>query len=254
MSSPKPVPAVEKTIRILQTLSYASSAGLGVSEIAFQLGYSKGTVYSILNTLLNDHIVEKNLTTSRYSIGLGLTQIAESYDKRSLLISAFMELGRSISDQCGENINLSFLRDGYNYVAASIPAAQRQVLRVDLPAGTRIPAIASSSGKILLSSLPDHEIRDIYEEQYYPYTRATIATADEFIETIRCVRKRGYAVNDAEYGTGVYSVSAPVYDSRQQIIAAINIVVPEARLTPKAKRDYLALVIEQARQLSRLIA
>lgn len=47
---------------------------------------------------------------------------------------------------------------------------------------------------------------------------------------IRRIRERGYATVDEEFEAGVVGVSAPVYDFRRQIIAAINISAPKARL------------------------
>lgn len=253
MTEFKAVPAVEKTVRILQILAGASSRGMGVSDISAALSYSKGTVYSILQTLLVNHIVEKNLSTNKYSLGLGLIQLAESYNHRSLLISCFMEIGQEMSAHCKENINLSYLRNGYNCSIASIPSVNQHILRVELPVGELIPAISSSSGKVLLSSMADSEIRRIFENQYYPYTESTISSADEFIEIIHQVRENGYAVNNAEYGPGVCSVSAPVFDSSRSIIAAMNIVIPQVRFTPEVRSELIALVIENARRLSRMI-
>lgn len=78
-------------------------------------------------------------------------------------------------------------------------SAQDISLRVDLPVGSKIPAIASSAGKVLISRLSDLEIAKIYDSPQTKVDGGNLQSKDDFIFEIHSVREQGYAVNDGEY-------------------------------------------------------
>ena len=111
------------------------------------------------------------------------------------------------------------------HVIETVPA-QDISLRVDLPVGSKIPAIASSAGKVLISQLSDLEIAKIYDSPQTKVDGGDLQSKDDFIFKTHSVREQGYAINDGEYESGISSAGAPIYNSAGKIIAAINIVLP----------------------------
>ena len=242
------VPAIEKAMRIIELLANSSSY-LGVSKIASELNLNKGTVFSILKTLVHYHLVEKNLVSGKYMLGGGFTHYAEKYQHNLEDTSDFIAVASILKQSCSENINFSVLKGAYNCVIASIPSEDHS-LRVDMPIGTMIPVIASSAGKMLVSQMDVKTLEEIYDNQYSRYTSRTIANKPAFLEEVRLARQQGYAINNAEYEPGICSIGAPVFNSKGVVVAAINIVIPEIRFTPETKAKILALVTNSAKELS----
>lgn len=135
------------------------------------------------------------------------------------------------------------------HVIETVPA-QDISLRVDLPVGSKIPAIASSSGKVLISQLSDLEIAKIYDSLQTKVDGGNLQSKDDFIFEIHSVREQGYAVNDGEYESGVSSAGAPIYNSAGKIIAAINIVLPSFRFVGENRIKIIRLVMAGAAELS----
>lgn len=84
------------------------------------------------------------------------------------------------------------------HVIETVPA-QDISLRVDLPVGSKIPAIASGAGKVLISRLSDLEIAKIYDFLQTKVDGGNLQSKDDFIFEIHSAREQGYAVNDGEY-------------------------------------------------------
>jgi DNA-binding IclR family transcriptional regulator len=119
--------------------------------------------------------------------------------------------------------------------------------------GVSTAAWRTSSGRVLVSGWGDDELAEWYEEHgsdepivHSPARTplggsiaqppapppGTLLVTDlaSLLAEIGRIRERGYATVDEEFEAGVVGVSAPVYDFRRQIIAAINISAPKARL------------------------
>lgn len=135
------------------------------------------------------------------------------------------------------------------HVIETVPA-QDISLRVDLPVGSKIPAIASSADKVLISRLSDLEIAKIYDSLQTKVDGGNLQSKDDFIFEIHSVREQGYAVNDGEYKSGVSSAGAPIYNSAGKIIAAINIVLPSFRFVGENRIKIIRLVMAGTAELS----
>jgi DNA-binding IclR family transcriptional regulator len=60
--------------------------------------------------------------------------------------------------------------------------------------------------------------------------RRVVTDFHTFLTEIRRIRSHGYATVNEEFERGVVGVSAPVYDFRRSIIAAVNVSAPKTRL------------------------
>lgn len=60
---------------------------IGISELAKRLGVAKSTAHRIATTLVNDCMLEQNARNKKYSLGLGLFELA-SRVRRKLNVNA----------------------------------------------------------------------------------------------------------------------------------------------------------------------
>nr|WP_255455508.1 IclR family transcriptional regulator C-terminal domain-containing protein [Cryobacterium mannosilyticum] len=70
-----------------------------------------------------------------------------------------------------------------------------------------------------------------------------------FLAEMIKIRAHGYATVDEEFEKGLVGVSAPVFDFRQNIVAAINVSGPKPRLGAHLE-EVGALTARIARELS----
>jgi IclR family transcriptional regulator, acetate operon repressor len=95
--------------------------------------------------------------------------------------------------------------------------------------GLAVPLHCSALGKVLLAygaaELPPGRLR--------PRTPKTITSRADLHAELAQVRKRGYAVTDAELEPGLVAVAAPVFAGGPVAVAAISVSGPSARLTAR---------------------
>lgn len=123
-----------------------------------------------------------------------------------------------LSDDLGESTSVSILDgDEIVYVAR---AAQSKVMSISLAPGSRLPAHCTSMGRVMLAALPVDQVAEIALEARTPHT---IVTRDAFVAELAQAREQGYAVIDQEVEIGLISIAVPLYDSRNQVVAAMNV-------------------------------
>jgi DNA-binding IclR family transcriptional regulator len=123
---------------------------------------------------------------------------------------------------------------------------------VYLPVGTRIPCIATASGRALWAHLPpaelDRKLRALARIKHTPRTTTDTALLRALIDE---ARRDHYAYADEEFYSGDVNVAATVLDDQGEPIAALNISVPKPQWSlERARAELGPLAIRAARAIS----
>jgi DNA-binding IclR family transcriptional regulator len=96
---------------------------------------------------------------------------------------------------------------------------------------------------VLLAGLPDEELERLTAEGTFEQrTERSISEADALRAEIEQVRAQGWAWDDEEYISGAGCVAAPVHDHEGQVIAALTVSGPAARI--RKKFDHLVAQVK----------
>ena len=107
-----------------------------------------------------------------------------------------------------------------------------RIMSVDLGVGSRLPAFCTSMGRVLLAHLPEEELDSYFAEAPLTrYTDRTIVDAHKLRETLRLVRRSGYAVVDQELELGLLSMAVPIRTPAGNVAAAVNIGTQAQRIS-----------------------
>ena len=148
--------------------------------------------------------------------------------------------------------------DGYEAITIARSAAHQQTDRVNpygLHLGNRLPAHATSAGKILLAYLEVDEHKKWLEK--YPLKRLTKFSCtdnDAFLKILEEIKEQDWCYSSEEHELGVHALAVPIYGPKGNVVAALNIVSP----TTKTTKEYLVqqimpLLLETARELRNVI-
>jgi IclR family pca regulon transcriptional regulator len=108
----------------------------------------------------------------------------------------------------------------------------RRIMSITLGVGTRLPAHATSMGRVLLAGLPSQELDDFLSDAtLQAFTDRTITDPDELRATVAKVRDQGWALVDQELEVGLRSVAAPIKSGNGQTIAALNVSASVPRVS-----------------------
>jgi DNA-binding IclR family transcriptional regulator len=147
----------------------------------------------------------------------------------------------SLREATGESVQMGVL-DQLDVVYVERLEGPRTV-RMFHRAGHRLPAHATSTGKVLLAHLPP-EVLHARLTDWHParLTPHTLTDRGVLLDQLRCVAERGWAQNVEEGALGAVSVAAPVRDAIGCVIAAISVVGPVSRARQTLPRHRAAVI------------
>jgi IclR family transcriptional regulator, KDG regulon repressor len=249
--SGKPVYSIQVLDRVAHILSCfrLERPELRVAEIADATGLHKSTVYRLLEVMRRHHFVIFDQESSTYRIGIRLFELGaiamagcgfEKYARPAL-----EELARTT----GETAHVCVLHESEIVHIAKVESSF--ALRIATPVGGRHPAYCTSVGKAILAYLPAEALASyLGATELKPFTSKTITSPTALNAHLRRVAEQGYAVDDEETHEGVRGVAAPVCDYSGQVVAAITITGPAARITRNSLPQLAEHVIKAAENIS----
>lgn len=121
--------------------------------------------------------------------------------------------------------------------------------------GTRLPAHATSTGRVLLAAMSPAELDDWLAQYDLPkltaHTMTDIAGLKAVLDE---VRRLDYCVAQEEHELAIQALAVPLRDMKGRVVAALNVVTSSRRMTAQVMHsEILPLLQEGARTLRPLI-
>jgi IclR family KDG regulon transcriptional repressor len=243
---PETLSSVHNAMRILKEFTHEQPE-LGISELSVRLGLAKSTVFRLIKTLSENHLVEQNSRTQKYHLGIGAFELGftvyHEMELRLIALPLLDKLMRTVRKAVHLGV---YDQGGVVYLCKRIPEDhQGTISRI----GRRVPAHCTASGKILLAHQDEKEINRFLSGELKPYTNKTITSKEKLMEQLDEVRKKGYVVCNEELKEGITSIAIPVYNDLNEVIAAISVTGS----TPHFYSSQIQNHINEMRMFSRLI-
>lgn len=214
------VPAVEKTIAILEVLAETNEA-LSATELHSLLGIPKATTFMILNVLERYDVVKKS-TDGRFTIGSKLYHWGTTYVEKLDITKVAHPYVGALAERTGLTAHLGILHDRTMMFIDKVEP--ESFIRFSTFPGMRSDIHVSSLGKAIAAYLPNDELTDIVGNHHLAiYTPHSIADVVQLREELGRIRQDGYAVEDEEGELGVRCIGAPVFDRDARVVAAVSV-------------------------------
>ena len=211
-SSGYQAPAVQKAFQILKVVAEAKK-GLGLSELAHMLGFSKSSTHGLIQALVLTGALEEDPQTRKYYLGPTVVELAFRSWNYMRVTERAQPILEKLRDQIGETVFLGVLSKSRGTIVATADALKP--LKISSPPGTSIPLLAGAVGKVFLADLNrDQAKRIISETGLHPYTEKTITSAAVYLEELKRIEQQGYALDDEEYLPGVRAVAVSLGNQR----------------------------------------
>lgn len=90
--------------------------------------------------------------------------------------------------------------------------------------GQRRSLFRGAASKVILANLPNHRLRSIYNHSRDSIEEAGLgSTWMDFRDNLSRIRKDGYVITKGEFISGVFGVSAPIFNSDNMILGSLGI-------------------------------
>lgn len=226
----------------------ADAPALTITEVADRTGLTRAVARRYLLTLRDLGYVHAD--DSRYALTPRVLDLGFTYLSTISVANVAEPFMEKLVDVLHESCSIAVL-DGSDIVyVARVPA--NRIMSITLVVGSRLPAHATSMGKVLLAYLPPAELNRYFAAaKLERLTRRTICDEAALRVVIQEVRRRGWAVTDQELEEGIRSLAAPIFNHTHEVQAAINVSVHASRVSMKALRSsYLPVLLDTAQQIS----
>jgi IclR family pca regulon transcriptional regulator len=160
----------------------------------------------------------------------------------------------SVARTLNETVSAGVL-DGHD-VVYTVRTRSSRVLQLELRPGARLPAYASSIGRVLLASLPRAaQERYFTQAKFVQFTKFTVMDQATLRKRLEQVRKQGWCHVRDELEGGVSGVAVPLLDPAGRTVAALNVSTNTDRTTVRVvKSTIVPLLLEAASSIRKELA
>ncbi|GAA3222863.1 IclR family transcriptional regulator [Pseudonocardia petroleophila] len=238
------------TARVLGVLAAFDAAHtvLTLTGIARRAGLPLSTAHRLVGELTQWGALERG-EDGRYRIGLRLWEVGALAPRSVGLREAAVPFLADLHEVTGENVQLAVL-DGTEVVYVD-RISGRGAVNVITRVGGRLPLHATGVGLVLLAHAPPELQEQVLAAPLRRYTDRTICSPSQLRRVLADVRRTGVAVSDRQIELVALSVAAPVRGPRDEVVAALSVVVPADTSDARA---YVPVVRAAARGVSRTLA
>lgn len=248
--SPTGTQAVDRAAALV-SLVVSADKPVSFAELAAVSGLARSTTSRLLAALERNRLLERDGGGS-FRSGPLFSLYAARHDPTSEIVHLVQPVLRQLGEQVRESVFLTLPR-GRDGTATIAQVDSSYVLGARDWVGVQVPPHCSAAGKVLYAygclDLPRGAGGDGLLTR--PTSRSIGSREDLEQELVR-VRRRGYATTEEELEVGLCAVAAPVRGQDGEVLAAVGVHGPNARIQPQLD-SVGQLLIEQAEAISGLL-
>jgi IclR family pca regulon transcriptional regulator len=234
--------SLERGLQIIQTFG-ADAPRQTVSNVATKTGLTRATTRRFLITLVElGYMVTDGHTFSLSPrvLGLGYSFLSGL----GLPAIALPHLERLVAE-VDESSEASIL-DGEEIVYVTrVPGTKLMTIAISV--GSRMPAHATSMGRVLLAGLDDAALEAyLASAKLTRLLPQTITDRQTLRARILQARADGFAVIDQELEQGLLAIAVPIHDRTGRVAAAVNLSTHAGRHTVDSVRTELLPPLQRA--------
>lgn len=205
-----------------------------LAEAAGVADLSRATARRVLRTLTQLGYVEQDGRT--FSLSPKILDLGFAYLSTKSWIERALPLLRELSERFGKSSSAAILQGNDIVYVARVPA--RRIMSAALSVGSRLPALHTALGRVLLGYLDEAELwRRLMSHRIEAYTPQTITEPQALFDRISADHAQRFSIVDEELERGLRALAVPVRDRSGQAIGAINLSTHSTRTTRNEMRQ-----------------
>lgn len=243
------VKSLLKGLAVIESFN-AQRQSMSLTEVAAATGFTRAAARRFLLTLVAEGYARQD--AKQFSLTAKVLNLGFSYLSTLDLWDTAKPYMEQLVEQVHESCSAAVL-DGFDVVyVARVPTTKR-IMSITLNIGTRLPAFATSMGRILLAYMPDEQLIEFIESTpIEAFSEHTITERQALYKEIQKIRKQGWCLVDQELEIGLRSISVPVYNSHGVVEAALNV---STHISQTSKQQLVSSILPAlqgcAREISR---
>ncbi len=246
----KPYEGTQAVVRALSVLKSFNDERpfWSLADLSRALNLNKTTVFRLLSALESEGLVRRDSMAETYALGPEMVMLgARAMRSYSLRDACRPEL-KSLAEASRETATLEILTGKDVLILDEVRGVH--LIGSVQSIGTRWPAFATSTGKSILAYLSQEQLAPILKGSLPQYTPKTVTDPDRLRKEFTEIKRRGYAIADEALELGFRAVGSPVFQHDGEVVGAISVGGPAARMTLERLPEFGKLVSRMAQQIS----
>jgi IclR family pca regulon transcriptional regulator len=199
-----------------------------LSEVAAEAELSPAVARRCLHTLMHLGYVGKK--GKLFLLRPEVITFASAYVESMNLEEVVQPHLQQVRDQTGDSSSLAVL--SHHDILYVVHVSTNRMIRLAAGVGTRFPAYATSLGRVLLAwQDPSFLEKYLSQVDFRAFTHKTTTSVTKLRKILKHVHREGFASVQDELDYGIVSVSVPILDDNEHILAAINCSTATTRIT-----------------------
>jgi IclR family transcriptional regulator, pca regulon regulatory protein len=225
---------------------------MNLAEVASLTRVDRAVARRLLHTLVE--LGFARVEGKQFELTSKVLQLGYTYLSSLGLDSRLQPYLDELSQAIGESVSVSVL-DGAEVIFIARSEAPGSSIAYVVKTGMKLPALSSSSGRILLAARPDDEVEAMLDRvKIEARTSKTIVEPRQVLDIIRTARQSGYACNDQELELDLFGLSVPVRNQAGRVVASLNTNSQARRLTARRlKQELLPAMRDCAKAMSSVL-
>jgi IclR family transcriptional regulator, acetate operon repressor len=241
------IQSVDRALYLLETIAEAGGEAT-LTDLSNRTGLNISTCHHLLATLIKRGFAAKVPGRRLYALGSRIHYLGHACLQVDLSRRAQPYLV-TINQVTGETVHLAALQ-GDAVVTLAVREARHPVRVGTGKIGKQEGPHVTATGKAILAWLPEDEMRRVLAPGMKRFTENTITELPAFIESLRIVRRHGYAIEREEHLPGVICVGAAIRDQAGTVLGAISASTP----TMRASEEHIELMRREITAATRALS
>lgn len=239
--------SIGKMMGILECFSTVNRH-LSLAQLSAMSGLPRPTAHRMLSAMKEIGFIEQDARTGSYGLGIRLFELGSiALANMDLLREAKPFIDR-LAKLSGESSHLGVF-NGFEVIVVEREEPAERSWRGIRPSEST-PAHCTGVGKALLAFQRPELVEQVIAAGLKAYTTTTLSTPEALRKELAAIRKRGYAIDNAEHELWVRCVAAPIRNSSGHVFASVSVTGPADRMTDTKIASLAPLVVQTADSIS----
>lgn len=221
---------IERVGHVLRALERGPEEGMTSSEIAAATNFDKATAYRALVSMTRIGLVDRDIETRRFRLGVYLFNLGATAAKRFSVLSHARQLVMEIARETGDTVFLA-VRNRYESVCIDSATGSYPIKAHTLTVGESVPMGVSTAGLAMLATMSEEEVRHALQYNAVEISKFHAVKVDDIYEHVRLTRERGYAMYAGHIIAGMGGVARAIRGPKGNAIAVISVTALLDRLS-----------------------
>lgn len=244
--------SLHRAFGLLTALSNAPANGERVTQLAKDVGLTQATAHRLLQSLVEEGMVEQDERTKRYRLSIAFFALAaragNPYNLRDLARPSLLRLSARIGDTV-----FLLVRSGFDAVCLDRSDGHIPIRSFTEDVGGRVALGVGQGSLVILAFTPEEEREELIRFNLPRLRNYGVFDEVYFRTEIRKICEEGYTACNPGVLSGMAGVAVPILDQEGRAVAALSIGTVTERLNDERLPMVVELLKKEAKQIGERI-